>query len=89
MQDTLSTNHRGQLRGLRRGRSRGHGYGRGRGADRPPQRHDRVRYSDCQEPDPDVCDIFIRVWYNSATQHSLRNRLKAHLWPLVLIIIGL
>lgn len=33
--------------------------------------------------------FFIRVWYNSATQHSLRNRLKAHLWPLVLIIIGL
>lgn len=47
--------HRGQLC---RGRSRGRGYGRGRGTDRPPQRHDRVHYPDCQEPDPDVCDIF-------------------------------
>lgn len=39
--------HRGQLcRGC------------GRGTGRSPQRHDRVHYPDCQEPDPDVCDIF-------------------------------
>lgn len=42
---------------MRRGRSRGYGYGRCRGAGRPPQRHDRMQYSDCEEPNPDVCDI--------------------------------
>lgn len=47
--------HRGQMR---RGLSRGRGYRRGRESGRPPQRHDRVHYSDCQELDPDLCDIF-------------------------------
>lgn len=69
------------MRGLRRGRSRGHGYGRGRRADRPPQRHDRVHYSDCQEPDPDVCDIFyqsmVQQCYTAFIEESFESTLMA------------
>lgn len=61
--------HRGQLC-----RGRGREYGHGPGFSRPQQRHDRVHYSDCQEPDPDVCDIFLSE-HGTTVLHSIHGRI--------------
>lgn len=53
------------------------GYGRVRGNSRPPQRQDSVHYSDWQEQDPDVCDIFyqsmVQQCYTAFMEESFEN----------------